>query len=101
MLFLMIEEKNCHMDVYVENCSGFILINMGLHKFNLRHANQAMGFGNSIFRFSNNKNKALLLLIIEKINLYISTRQFEKFSGLITLTNQLQKFSYCNGKRTL
>jgi hypothetical protein len=43
----------------------------------------------------------MLLLGIEKKNLYISTRQVEKCSGFITITKQYRKFSHCNAKRTL
>jgi hypothetical protein len=43
----------------------------------------------------------MLLLRIQKKNLYISTRQVEKYSGLITITNQFRKFSHLNAKRTL
>jgi hypothetical protein len=39
MLFLKIEEKYCYiLNCDVENCSGFMLINMGFHKFNHRDA---------------------------------------------------------------
>jgi hypothetical protein len=40
MLFLKIEEIYCYLwTCQGENCSGFILVNMGLHKFKHRQAN--------------------------------------------------------------
>jgi hypothetical protein len=32
---------------HVQNCFGIILINVGSHKFNIRHAKHALQFGNS------------------------------------------------------
>jgi hypothetical protein len=43
----------------------------------------------------------MLLLRIEKKNLYISTRHVEKCLGFITITNQFHKFNHRNAKRTL
>jgi hypothetical protein len=40
----------------------------------------------------------MLLLRIEKKNLYISTWHVEMFSGFITITIQFNKFSRCNAK---
>jgi hypothetical protein len=52
MLFLKIEEKQQYIwTCHVENSSGFILINMGFHKFKLRHAKHALEFRNSIISF--------------------------------------------------
>jgi hypothetical protein len=65
MLFLKIEEKYCYTwTCHVENCSGFILINMGFRKVKHYHAKYSLGFGNSIFR-SKSQEKIMLLLRIE------------------------------------
>jgi hypothetical protein len=52
MLFLKIEEKFCYiLTCHAENCSGFILVNMGFHKIKHRHAKHALEIGNSNFIF--------------------------------------------------
>jgi hypothetical protein len=43
--------KLLYMDLSHRKKSGFILVNMGFHKFKHRHAKHALEFGKSIFRF--------------------------------------------------
>jgi hypothetical protein len=55
-----------YIDLHNENCSGFILLNMGFHKFIHRYAKHALGFGNSNIRFKITRKKIMLLLRNEK-----------------------------------
>jgi hypothetical protein len=58
-LFLKIDEKYCYIWIcHVEKCSGFILVNMGFHKFKNRHVKHALVFGNSNFRFKISRIKS-------------------------------------------
>jgi hypothetical protein len=50
MFFLKIEEKYCCIWTSdIENCSGYILVIMGFHKFKHRNAKHALELGNSNF----------------------------------------------------
>jgi hypothetical protein len=52
MLLLSIQKKNIYISTrHVEKSTGFILVNMGFHKFEHRHAKHELEFGISIFNF--------------------------------------------------
>jgi hypothetical protein len=76
----------CH----VKNSSGFLLIYMGFYNklMEHRHGKLALFFGDSFFYTQNHKNKVMLILRIERKNLYISTCQVEICSDFIKITNQ-------------
>jgi hypothetical protein len=64
------EEKYCYIcNSHVENFSGFILMNMGLHKFKNRHAKHALDFKYSIFRSKITKRKCHVIIKNLKENL--------------------------------
>jgi hypothetical protein len=87
------------MDLSRRKLLGFY-INMVLYKFKRRHAEHALDFGNSNFRFKITRIKSCSYYELKR-KTNISTCHVEKCSGFLTITNQFHKFNFCNAKLTL